>query len=155
MTGVAVLCPVGCADPSQERRQRRGLEGRPLAVGELMDQSTEPGTAEGAVRVVDRGECQALTGGHVGGRHGTQGATGDVGVVKGEAAAVAEPHALGQGESLFLREEVGDRVNDYEAEINSDLVGVMTHRRVGGELAGQRGVRTGNNWRPRRAAART
>ncbi|MER7108794.1 hypothetical protein [Streptomyces sp. NPDC000229] len=74
--------------------------------------------------------------------------------VQGEAAAVAEPHALGQREGFLLGKEVCDGVDGNEAEVDHDLVGVMAHGRVGGELAGQRSVRAFDNWRPRRAAAR-
>ncbi|MGW1784541.1 hypothetical protein ACWCQQ_36315 [Streptomyces sp. NPDC002143] len=70
---------------------------------------------------------------------------GEVGVVKGKPAAVAETHALGQGEGLFLGEEVGDGVDGHEAEVDSDLVGEMAHGRVDGKLAVQRGVRAGDN----------
>ncbi|MEU9631501.1 hypothetical protein AB0D89_32520 [Streptomyces luteogriseus] len=87
--------------------------------------------------VVDRGEYQGLAGGHVGCRHGAQGPAGEVVVVQGEAAAVAEPHALGQSEGFLLREEVCDGVDGNEAEVDRDLVGVMAHSRVGGEFAGQ------------------
>ncbi|MEU2718057.1 hypothetical protein [Streptomyces sp. NPDC007205] len=91
---------------------------------------------KGAVVVVDRREHQGLAGGHVGGHHGAQDPAGEV-VVQGEAAAVAEPHALGQSEGFLLGKEVCDGIGGNEAEVDRDLVSVMAHGRVGGE-----GVRT-------------
>lgn len=43
-------------------------------------------------------------------------------VVKGEAPAVAEAHALHQGSGLLLGEEVADRVDGDEPEVDGDLV---------------------------------
>ncbi|MGW0365895.1 hypothetical protein [Streptomyces sp. NPDC002990] len=48
-----------------------------------------------------------------------------------------------------MGEEVGDRVDGHEAEVDSDLIGVMAHGRIDGELAGQRGVGAGDGWRTR------
>lgn len=154
VAGVTVFGTVGRADAVQEGRQCGRLEGRPFAFGEFVDQCAEPGAAEGAVGVVDRGEYQGLAGSHVGGGHGAQSPAGEVVVVQGEAAAVTEPHALGKGERFLLGEKVGDGVDGHETEVDRNLVGVMTHGRVGGELAGQGSVGVSDSWRPRRAAAR-
>ena len=62
----------------------------------------------------------------------SQGWASEVVVVKGEAPAVAEAHALHQGRGLLLGEEVADRVDGDEPEVDGDLVQHRTGRWAAG-----------------------